>query len=165
MNIFAKTDAKYEDLNSPKLLQQLFNEAGVSINGPNPWDMQVHDPVAYSAILSKWSLGMGETYMDGFWDCEKLDEMLTKLLKYDINMRVQGLAKVRFIFEVLRARLLNLQSKDRAFQVGEKHYDIGNDVFELMLDPQMLYSCGYWEFANQLGQAQEHKLEGNTPAP
>ena len=159
MNIFSKTDAKYEDLNSPKILQKLFDEAGVCINGSNPWDMQVHDRLTYSEILSKWSLGMGETYMDGRWDCEKLDEMLTRLLTHDINMRVQGLAKARFIFEVLRARLLNLQSKARAFQVGKKHYDIGNDIFELMLDSQMLYSCGYWEFANTLDEAQEHKLD------
>lgn len=159
MNIFAKTDVKNKNLNSPKVLQKLFDEAGVIINGPNPWDMQVHDPLTYSEILSKWSLGMGETYMDGRWDCEKLDEMLTRLLRYDINMRIQGLAKARFLFEILRARLLNLQSKARAFQVGKKHYDIGNDVFELMLDSQMLYSCGYWEFANALGQAQEHKLD------
>lgn len=74
-------------------------------------------------------------------------------------MRVQGVAKARLAFEVMRARMLNLQSKDRAFQVGEQHYDIGNDIFEMMLDPQMMYSCGYWEFANSLTQAQEHKLD------
>ena len=159
MDILAKTDFKYQELSTPKILQELFHEAGVRINGPNPWDIQVHDPLTYSEILSKWSLGMGESYMDGRWDCEKLDEMLTRLLSCDINMRVKGLANARFLFEVIKARLVNLQSKARAFQVGEKHYDIGNDVFELMLDPRMMYSCGYWEFANSLSQAQEHKLD------
>jgi cyclopropane-fatty-acyl-phospholipid synthase len=159
MNIFSKTDVAYEEQRSPKILQELFNEAGVSINGPNPWDMQVHDPITYSEILSKWSLGMGESYMNGHWDCKKLDQMLTKLLSCDMNMRVQGIAKARFALEVLRARLINLQSKSRAFQVGKEHYDIGNDVFELMLDPLMMYSCGYWEHANTLAEAQEHKLE------
>lgn len=159
MNIFAKADIEYEQLNSPKILQELFDEAGVIINGSNPWDMQIHDPLTYSEILTKWSLGMGESYMDGRWDCVRLDEMLTRLLSCDINMRVQGMAKARFVFEVLRAKLVNLQSKDRAFEVGEKHYDIGNNVFELMLDPHMMYSCGYWEFADSLTQAQEHKLD------
>ncbi len=159
MNIFSKTDVAYEEQRSPKILQELFNEAGVSINGPNPWDMQVHDPITYSEILSKWSLGMGESYMNGYWDCKKLDQMLTKLLRCDLNMHVQGIAKARFALEVLRARLINLQSKSRSFQVGKEHYDIGNDVFELMLDPQMMYSCGYWEHANTLAEAQEHKLE------
>jgi len=159
MNIFAKADIKPKDLSSPKVLRELFEEAGIAINRPNIWDIQIHDPKTYSEILSKWSLGMGESYMNGQWDCERLDEMLTKLLSYDINMRVQGVAKARLAFEVMRARMLNLQSKDRAFQVGEQHYDIGNDIFEMMLDPQMMYSCGYWEFANSLTQAQEHKLD------
>lgn len=159
MNIFSKTDVAYEEQHSPKILQKLFSEAGVSINGPNPWDMQVHDPITYSEILSKWSLGMGESYMDGHWDCKKLDQMLTKLLSCDMNMRVQGIAKLRFVAEVIRTRFINLQSKSRAFQVGEQHYDIGNDVFELMLDPQMMYSCGYWEYAKTLAEAQEHKLD------
>ena len=75
MDILAKTDFKYQELSTPKILQELFHEAGVRINGPNPWDIQVHDPLTYSEILSKWSLGMGESYMDGRWDCEKLDEM------------------------------------------------------------------------------------------
>lgn len=159
MNIFSKTDVVYVEQSSPKILQELFDEAGVCINGPNPWDLQVHDPITYSEILSKWSLGMGESYMNGHWDCKKIDQMLTKLLTCDINMRVQGIAKIRFALEVARARLLNLQSKSRAFLVGEKHYDIGNDVFELMLDPQMMYSCGYWENAHSLAEAQEHKLQ------
>ena len=159
MNIFSKTDVVYVEQSSPKILQELFDEAGVCINGPNTWDLQVHDPITYSEILSKWSLGMGESYMNGHWDCKKIDQMLTKLLSCDINMRVQGIAKIRFALEVARARLLNLQSKSRAFLVGEKHYDIGNDVFELMLDPQMIYSCGYWENAHSLAEAQEHKLQ------
>lgn len=159
MNIFSKTDVVYVEQSSPKILQELFDEAGVCINGPNTWDLQVHDPITYSEILSKWSLGMGESYMNGHWDCKKIDQMLTKLLTCDINMRVQGIAKIRFAIEVARARLLNLQSKSRAFLVGEKHYDIGNDVFELMLDPQMIYSCGYWENAHSLAEAQEHKLQ------
>jgi cyclopropane-fatty-acyl-phospholipid synthase len=63
------------------------------------------------------------------------------------------------IGEVLRAKLFNLQSKNRAFQVGEVHYDAGNDLFEKMLDPHMIYSCAYWEKATNLNRAQEHKLQ------
>jgi cyclopropane-fatty-acyl-phospholipid synthase len=96
--------------------------------------------------------------MDGLWDCDQLDVMLTKLLKFDLNDRVHGLAKARYALEILKARIINLQSKKRVFQVADKHYDIGNDVFELMLDPFMMYSCGYWENAKTLAQAQEDKL-------
>ena len=58
----------------------------------------------------------------------------------------------------LQAKFTNMQSVQRAFQVGERHYDIGNDVFGAMIDPRMIYSCGYWEYANSLTQAQEDKL-------
>ena len=159
MNIFAKNDAPFQNLEAPRILHDLFNEAGIAINGPHPADIQIHDSRAYTEILAKWSLGMGESYMRDYWDCEKLDDMLTKLLQFDVNMRVQGLAKTRLALEILRARLLNLQTPERAFQVAERHYDIGNDVFEIMLDKRMMYSCAYWEFANTLDEAQEHKLE------
>jgi cyclopropane-fatty-acyl-phospholipid synthase len=141
------------------IIPELLKEVGVGINGSNPWDMQVFDSLAYDQILSKWSLGLGESYMDGLWDCDQLDEMLNKLLRADLNSRIHGLARARFAIEVVRAKVVNLQSKSRACQVADQHYDIGNDVFELMLDPRMIYSCGYWEHAKTLAQAQEHKLE------
>lgn len=148
-----------EAVNPSALIPELLCEAGVIINGTNPWDMRVHDPAAYDQILSRWSLGLGESYMDGLWDCEKLDEMLTRLLDADLNIKVHGLAKARLAIEVIRAKVINLQSRKRAYQVAKQHYDIGNDVFDLMLDPYMMYSCGYWEYASNLAEAQEHKLE------
>ena len=136
----------------PPVLVELFSHCGIAINGPNPWDIQVHNPKVYDAILSKWSLGLGESYMDGYWDCAQLDEMICRLLSKDLNETVRGFARVRMVGEVLRAKLFNLQSKERAFQVGEQHYDIGNDIFERMLDPRMMYSCAYWEKASNLAQ-------------
>lgn len=143
----------------PKVLEALFASAGVHINGPHPWDMQVHDPRAFNAILSKWSLGLGESYVDGFWDCNELDTMLTKILQADLNMSIKGKARIRLAIEVARAKFINLQSPGRAFEVGERHYDTGNDFFEKILDTQMIYSCAYWEHAKHLDQAQAHKLE------
>ena len=143
----------------PPVLVELFAHCGIAINGPNPWDIQVHNPKVYDAILSKWSLGLGESYMDGYWDCVQLDEMICRMLSKDLNETVRGFARVRMVGEVLRAKLFNLQSKERAFQVGEQHYDIGNDIFERMLDPRMMYSCAYWEKAGNLAQAQDDKLE------
>jgi cyclopropane-fatty-acyl-phospholipid synthase len=142
----------------PKIIEELLGLAGIEINGSKPYDMQVKNPRAYHAILSRWSLGLGESYMDGDWECDQLDEMITRILKVDLNNRILGFARLRAISEVLRAKLVNLQSKERAFQVGEEHYDIGNDLFERMLDPQMIYSCAYWENAHDLQQAQEDKL-------
>ena len=59
----------------------------------------------------------------------------------------------------LRAKLFNRQSVNRAFEVGEKHYDLGNDLYKAMLDKRLCYSCAYWKDAKTLDQAQEAKLE------
>jgi cyclopropane-fatty-acyl-phospholipid synthase len=145
--------------NPPKIIAELFGLGDIQIDGGRNHDIRVHDPRVFDAILSKWSLGLGESYVNGWWDCQRLDEMIARLLAVDINNQVTGLARLRAASEMMRAKLLNLQSQARAFQVGEEHYDLGNDLFERMLDPRMIYSCAYWERATDLALAQEHKLE------
>ena len=146
-------------INGTSVINKLFLKSGVTINGNKPFDIQVHNSDFYNKILSKWSLGLGESYMDGDWDCAQLDECINLLLKKDLNDSVRGIAKFRLCIEYLRAKLINLQSKSRAFQVGKAHYDVGNDLFKKMLDPHMMYSCAYWEHASDLNVAQEHKLK------
>jgi cyclopropane-fatty-acyl-phospholipid synthase len=144
---------------TPEILTSLLGKADVVINGDRGWDIQVVDQLVYKRVFSSWSIGFGESYMDGQWDCEQLDELFTRLLRTDIESAAVGISKVRLVLEHLRHRFFNLQSKDRAFQVGERHYDAGNDVFEAMLDSRMIYSCGYWEHAKDLEQAQFDKLD------
>ncbi len=151
--------AEHHEVAPPAVLSKLISEAGVRFNGDAPWDIQVYDPETYRHILSEGSLGFGEAYMDGLWECERLDELFHRLLSFDINEKIRGLTRLRFLGEILRHRLFNLQSVRRAFQVGERHYDIGNDVFEAMLDSSMSYSCGYWANADNLEQAQYNKLD------
>ena len=143
----------------PRALQALLQEADININGSRPWDMQIESDRAYSRVLLHGSLGLGEGYMFGDWECHGLDELFYRLLSKDLDSRMSGWAKVKLGFEVLRQRLFNLQNESRAFQVGEQHYDTGNDVFERMLDPTMSYSCGYWAEANTLEEAQRAKLD------
>lgn len=144
---------------SPPVIRDLAAEAGVVINGDAPWDIQVFDERVYSLILAKGSLGFGEAYMDGMWGCESLDQLFHRLLNIDVEEKIDGWSRVRLIGEILRHGLFNLQSNKRAFQVGEQHYDIGNEVFEAMLDPSMSYSCGYWHNATGLADAQQKKLD------
>ena len=59
----------------------------------------------------------------------------------------------------MRAYVLNPQSIKRAFIVGKEHYDMSNELFSLMLDEGMNYSCGYWKNAQDLNQAQINKLD------
>lgn len=144
---------------APEVLSALLAGADVSINGGRPWDIRVLDRDTYRRVFRSWSLGLGEAYMDGLWDCDSLDQLFTRILRTSLDSAPKGFAKVHLIGEHLRHRLFNLQSSCRAFQVGEQHYDAGNDVFEAMLDSRMIYSCGYWEHANNLEQAQFDKLD------
>ena len=143
----------------PKVLSELVEMAGVQFNGDAPWDIQVHDDEVYSRILTNGSLGFGESYMDECWDSHTLDELFNRLLQFNIDEKMVGWARLRLLGELIRQRVFNLQSHQRAFQVGEQHYDTGNDVFAAMLDPTMSYSCGYWQNAKTLEQAQLNKLD------
>lgn len=143
----------------PTAIHDLAAEAGIPINGNVPWGIQVFDKRVYRSILAKGSLGFGEAYLDGLWECEQLDQFFHRLLQADIDEKLGGWARMRLLGDVLRHGLFNLQSSHRAFQVGEQHYDIGNDVFKAMLDPSMIYSCAYWDKAASLEEAQRNKLD------
>jgi len=157
MRAFLRPDQP--SLQPPPVLRDLAATVGVSFNGDAPWDIQVHDAEVYRRILGQGSLGLGEAYLDGLWQTERLDELFTRLLRADVEARLVGAARLRLFLNALRARLFNLQSARRAFHVGQHHYDIGNDVFEAMLDSSMSYSCAYWAKADNLEDAQRDKLD------
>jgi cyclopropane-fatty-acyl-phospholipid synthase len=136
--------------------QRLLDAADVRIQGDRPWDLQVHHPDTLVRVLSRGSLGLGESYMEGWWDCEQLDEFFTRVLRVRLDEQITG---ARMAWLALRAQLFNLQTERRAWQVGRAHYDLGNELFEGMLDPSMAYSCGYWAHASSLHEAQEAKLD------
>jgi cyclopropane-fatty-acyl-phospholipid synthase len=144
---------------SSNFIDNLFLRCGIRLNGKEPYDIQIKNPDFYKKVVLKWSLGLGESYMDGDWDCEKLDELINHLLRQDLNNHISGKALIRLYLEIIRERIFNLQSKDRSFLVGKVHYDVGNSLFEKMLDSNMNYSCAYWEGCNTLEQAQENKLK------
>ncbi|NCT69204.1 MAG: cyclopropane fatty acyl phospholipid synthase [Rhodanobacteraceae bacterium] len=137
-------------------IQSLLDAAGVRIDGPAPSDVRVHDPRLYGRVLAHGSLGLGEAYMDGWWDADDLDGFLFRLLSARLDERVGSLEDA---WLYLKARLLNLQRGRRAWVIGERHYDLGNDLFEAMLGRRLVYSCGYWKDAADLDAAQEAKLD------
>ena len=135
---------------------ELLAEADVRIDGDRPWDLRFHHPDTAERILARGSLGLGQSYMDGWWDCDRLDEFFARVLAAQLDEKV---ANTALIVAGLRARLFNLQNMRRAWQVGQEHYDIGNDFFEAMLDRHMAYTCGYWAEARTLEDAQTAKLD------
>lgn len=130
-------------------------KSGITINGHNPWDIKVHKPKFYLHLL-RGSLGLGESYVDGIWDCEKLDEFFYRLVRTGVDCKFPRLDKK--ISDII-SKLINLQDRIRSRKVAELHYDLGNDFYQSMLDPYMQYTCGYWAKAKDLNQAQKDKLD------
>ncbi|KQN53559.1 cyclopropane fatty acyl phospholipid synthase [Erwinia sp. E602] len=139
-----------------RIVHEMLSQADVAINGSRPWDIQVSHPGFFKRVLQEGSLGLGESYMDGWWQCERIDQFIQRILQAHIDQQIPH--RFKDTLRVLVARLTNLQSRKRAWIVGKEHYDLGNDLFSLMLDPYMQYSCGYWKEATTLEQAQEAKL-------
>src|SRR6187402_817427 len=130
-------------------LQQTFYDTflavGITINGDKPWDMQVHNPKLYNRIIGGGSIGFGEAYMEGWWDCEALDELFFRIQYYRLDKKLPRDLNTLFYF--LKAKYQNRQSKDRAKDVIHKHYNLGNELFKKMPDKHMMYSCGNWATA------------------
>lgn len=128
----------------------------IQINGNRAWDLQIHDDRFYKRVLSEDALGLGESYIEGWWDVDELDQFFFRLLGIDLSkVRITWKDKLRLVQD----RFLNRQNKARSFQSGSHHYDRGNDLFEVMLDERMTYTCGYWKDAVTLDEAQVAKLD------
>jgi cyclopropane-fatty-acyl-phospholipid synthase len=135
---------------------EILGEAGIRINGSADWDIQIHDSLVLKETFSRGNLGLGESYMDGAWDVERLDEFFARLLRSRATENIRPLGLILYAASV---RLFNRQTMRRARQVGETHYDLGNEFYADMLDPRMAYTCGYWKDARNLAEAQEAKLD------
>jgi len=138
-------------------VRELLEGADVVVGGDRPWDLRVNNPRFYSRVLSSGTLGLGSSYMDGWWDCDAVDEFVFRLLTARVQNRIRP--TLSLVLNFLAARVFNLQAIERAFHVGERHYDLGNDLYQSMLDERMNYSCAYWKGAQTLDEAQELKLD------
>ena len=143
-------------MTSKQIIQQLLSLCDIKINGNNPWDIQVHNKKFYSRILRDGSLGLGESYMDGWWDCKYLDQFFYKILSAQLDKKI---ITPKMVANVIKAKLFNMQNISRSRKVAEEHYDLGNEFYSSMLDKRMQYTCAYWKNAKNLDQAQENKLD------
>jgi cyclopropane-fatty-acyl-phospholipid synthase len=146
-------------------IQEILTLADIEINGTRPWDIIVHNDQLYKRLVKNVDLAFGESYMAGWWDCEKLDELFYRIIHFDLKNIVINHPRFwrSLVFQKMHEQLrcyFNFQSIRRAFIVGEKHYDIDNSLYQMMLDKRMTYTCGYWDSgARNLDEAQEAKLE------
>lgn len=135
----------------------LLNLADIGIDGKRPWDIVVHDDRFFHRVLSQGALGLGESYMDGWWDCEAIDQLITRLLRADLEAQVRG--NFMFALYLGLSRIINFQSQWFAPEVGRVHYDIDAEIYRHMLDAEMNYSCAVWDEATTLDEAQRAKLD------
>ncbi len=137
--------------------QQILDLADVKLDGRRSWDIRVRNQKFYQRVLAGGSLALGESYMDGWWNCEALDQLFDRVMSAYLDK--QAKKSVGALAAVLKARITNLQRRSKAYDIGKRHYDIGNDLFAVMLDKYMNYSCGYWDKAKTLDDAQVAKLD------
>ncbi|MDY1546893.1 cyclopropane fatty acyl phospholipid synthase [Luteibacter sahnii] len=136
--------------------QALLAQAGITLGGKRATDMVVHDERTYARVFAHGSLGLGESYMDGWWEAADLPGFFSRVLSSRMDESLRTFDTLRMS---LRARLLNMQRGAHAWDVGRQHYDLGHDLFEAMLGKRMVYSCAYWAQADTLDDAQEAKLD------
>jgi cyclopropane-fatty-acyl-phospholipid synthase len=136
---------------------KLLADVGITVNGPQPWDMQIHDEDMYARVFAEGTLGFGESYMDGQWDSEQLDETMTRILGNGVHRKLPRNLKTAWL--ALQAKWTNRQNKRRAWIVGKEHYDLGNDLFAATFDARITGSCGYGKDATDLDSAQDAKLD------
>jgi cyclopropane-fatty-acyl-phospholipid synthase len=144
-------------MSSEKFFRDLLAKAGIAINGNQPWDLQVRDPRAYDRVLRDGSIGFGEAFMEGWLDCERVDELAHRVYRADLAKQIE--VRWTALPNIIKARISPFGSRSRSFEIGKWHYDTGNDLFQTMLDKYLIYSCAYWQQAHSLENAQRDKLE------
>jgi cyclopropane-fatty-acyl-phospholipid synthase len=140
-----------------KQVEQLLQQAGIEVNGSAKHDIQVHDDRFYKRVMSGASLGLGESYVEGWWDCERLDVFFTKLLRSGIKEHIW--ANFWILSKIVFAWLTNWQSISQSKESAAFHYNLSNKLFRKMLDKHMNYTCAYWKEVDNLDDAQLAKLD------
>jgi cyclopropane-fatty-acyl-phospholipid synthase len=138
--------------------QKIARECDIEINGNRDSDIQVRSSEFYKRVVRDGSLGFGEGYVEGLWECNNLSELFYKIARTGYD-EVPIPKTPRLLFYILKHKLLNPQSLKRSEKVCQQHYNLGNELYELMLDSELNYSCGYWRNADTLEEAQKAKLD------
>ncbi len=145
-----------QDTRYRRKVEALLQGTDIRIGGDRPWDIRVKNPHFFRKVITQGALGLGESYMNEWWDSPRLDELMTRVLAAGLDRAV--IARV-LALDLVAAILFNLQNRTRAWMIGRRHYDIGNDLYRRMLDRNLIYSCGYWKSADTLDEAQEAKVD------
>jgi cyclopropane-fatty-acyl-phospholipid synthase len=155
--ILQRASAWTRAYSAKRAVESLFASADIGFDGARPWDIRVHNQRLFRRILGGGSLGFGEAYMDGDWECAALDQLFDRVISARIGDRLGMTLPLAIL--MLTARLSNRQSVARSTEVADVHYDLPTDIHQATYDKRLTASCAYWKDAETLDQAQENKLE------
>ena len=141
---------------SEKIVRSIFNRAQVSVGKDESCDIIVRDTSFYMDVLTKCSLGLGDSYTEGKWDSEKIDDIIFRVLSSGVYQKI---GNIYDLCREIKSRILNLQNIKRSKKVVNEHYDLPVEFYSAILDSYMQYSCAYFDNTNNLGQAQIKKME------
>lgn len=141
-----------------KIIEGLCREADIVIGGSRAWDLQVYNEAFYDRVLSDGSLGIGEAYMQGWWDADDLYVFFERIMPHGQAAKEKNVGW-RTALAFCKAKFLNVQTRKQSRQLADTHYNLSNELFESMLGPSMAYSCGYWHNASDLTAAQIAKFD------
>src|SRR3954451_4157504 len=123
--------------------------------------VHVHDPRTYTRVLRAGSVGLGDTYADGWWDTDDLTGLLRVALRSQARTHAAGdrvYRRLRPVVDPVARRRRSDKGKD-ALNV-RAHYDLGNEFFERILDETMMYSCAVFDRpTDSLAESSVHKLD------
>ena len=149
--------SQHVGVDAEKVIRDLFAEIDVVFNGPNPADIQVKDRRFFQRVLAEGALGFGESFMDDWWDCADMVELIARIAGGNIEKKLKMSGKL--MWEALKARIFNLQSRARSPMAGQIHYDLTLEAYRCMTDKWITLSCGYWKDATTLDESQTAKLD------
>jgi len=151
----------HHPLGGPAPIAALTEAAGIGFDGDQAWDIEVRDGRLFTDLMRRGSLALGEGYVNGLWDCQRLDQLFTRLLTpnsaIDVMQGFDPWAHPRSVAITLGERLLNWQTQLRSHLLAQRHYDIDPRVYAAMLDSRRIYSCAYWQQPSKLEQAQQQR--------
>lgn len=137
-------------------LTHLLHKAGIEPNGESPWDPKIRDERFYRAVLLGGSVGLGDAYLNGWWDCDDIAGFILRIVKSGFHLRVP---RIDLFLRKFRFGLTDAQDRAHSKRVAEVHYDEDPHVFDIMLGSTNNYTCARWEGVSTLDDAQKQKMD------
>src|SRR5262249_43045092 len=137
--------------------ENLLGRAGVELDGPNPWDPRVRDERLFERVAAHGSLGLGEAYAEGWWECGALDQFFERVISARLDRALTP--SLKRAAPSVGSRLHNRQNRAAVWRAARVHYAPPVEIFEATFDRRLTASCAYWAQAGDLDDAQEAKLD------